>query len=245
MPVLTFDQIVNLLSAIGQFGAAVFALIALVMSVRTSRAQTETSERLAREQAASNERLARDHQALLFEQVRSQRDSDILRWTEQVIDSLAETDSFIAEQAGRPFDDLAVARQRRLLSRLSALIDHGRMYFPNQAPDKQGVDKPVAYQGFRQRILSVLVFAYDALAQSHAIADVEKSRAQCEKLLDLRRMFVSEAQVAIDPRRFIALKEMNELRTERGLPQQTPQEMEWASGNGNRQGTSAPQQAAR
>lgn len=229
---MSFDQIVNLLSAIGQFGAAILALIALIMSVRTSRAQTETSEKLARE-----------HQLLLFEQVRSQRDSDILRWTEQVIDSLSEADSFIAEQGGAPFDGLAFARQRRLLSRLSALIDHGRMYFPNQAPDKQGAEKPVAYQGFRQRILSVLVFAYDALAKAHTIADADKSRAMCEKLLDLRRKFVSEAQVAIDPRRFIALKEMNELRSERGLPQQTPQEMEWASSSGN--GATAQQQVTK
>jgi hypothetical protein len=37
-------------------------------------------------------------------------------------------------------------------------------------------------------------------------------------------MFVSEAQLAIDPRRFIALKEMNEIRIQQGLEIQKREE---------------------
>lgn len=219
---MSTDQLIAFWAAVGQVGAAILALAALFMSLRTARKQIEAADRAAKE-----------HAALLFEQVRSQRDSDILRWTEQTIDLLSDADSFISEQGAAAYDDLAISRQRRILARLSALIDHGRMYFPNQTPEKQGADKPIAYQGFRQRILSVLVFAYDAIAKAHNNNGAAASKALCETLLDLRRKFVSEAQVAIDPRRFIALREMNEIRTERGLPQQTAQEMEWASSNGS------------
>ena len=41
------------------------------------------------------------------------------------------------------------------------------------------------------------------------------------QLSELRRAFISEAQLAIDPRRFIAMKEMNEIRTGRGLAPQS------------------------
>ncbi len=212
----TFDQIVNLLSAIGQFSAAILALVALVMSVKTARSQSETSQRIASEQSR-----------LLSEQIRIQRDSDILRWTEQVIDLLSEADTFAAELGTAPFDDLAEARRRRLLSRLSALIDHGRMYFPNERIEAKGAGNHRAYRGHRQAILDALVFSYEALKDAHHVKSGQDAVALCAKIVDFRRQFVSEAQAAIDPHRFIELKEMNQLRMERGLPQHASQ----ANGN--------------
>jgi len=209
---LTFDQTVNLLSAIGQFGAAILALVALVMSVRTARSQSETSQRIASEQSR-----------LLSEQIRIQRDSDILRWTEQVIDVLSEADTFAAELGTVAFDDLAEARRRRLQSRLSALIDHGRMYFPNERIEAKGAGNHRAYRGHRQAILDALVFSYEALKEAHHVKSGQDAAALCAKIVDFRRQFVSEAQAAIDPHRFIELKEMNLRRMERGLPQHTSQ----------------------
>ncbi len=222
---MTLDQQIALWSAVGQVSAAFLALIALVISFRTARHQTETSERLASEQAASNERLARDHQALLFEQVGIQRDSDILRWTEQVIDLLSDADSFAAELGVAPFDSLADARRRRLQSRLSALIDHGRMYFPNERMEAKGAANPQAYRGYRQAILDALVFSYEALKDAHLVNSEPEAHALCAKIVGFRRQFVSEAQAAINPHRFIEMKEMNQLRSARGLPQSTPQQV--------------------
>jgi hypothetical protein len=105
-----------------------------------------------------------------------------------------------------------------------------RRGFPNEAPELQGPGKPVAYQGFRQRILTVLVRAYDEIAKVANVKSPNDAKNRMERLLVLRRMLVSEAQIAIDPRRFIALKEMNELRAGRGLAADQPAVMEGKGG---------------
>lgn len=208
---MSIDQWIAAAAAVGQVAAALLALVALMSSLRTSRAQTEMSGQLAREQAA-----------LLFEQVRMQRDSDILRWTEKCIETLSEGDTFLGGLGAEPFGDLDKLRHTSILTRLSALIDQGRMYFPNQMPEAQGADKPAAYQGFRQRILSVLVRAHDEIAKAPNTRGANDAKMRMERLMVLRRLFVSEAQIAIDPRRFIALKEMNDLRAGRGLAADQP-----------------------
>ena len=46
-------------------------------------------------------------------------------------------------------------------------------------------------------------------------------QAALRSLNDLRRLFVSESQIAIDPRRYIALKEMNEFKRRKGVQEQS------------------------
>ncbi len=207
---LSTDQWINVAAALGQVLAAIFAVAALMLSISTARAQQRLAERISREE-----------QAMLFEQVRNQRDSDVIRWTEASMHCLAEIESFIGHPPSANLDD----KKQSLLSRLSALIDHGRLFFPNHQPEKQGAEKPAAYQGFRQKILSVLVSVYNVLAREAALASQEAREKACAELMELRRTFVSEAQLAIDPRRFIALKEMNAIRAGRGL---APQKFEGA-----------------
>ena len=204
---------INAAAAVGQLVAAFLALIALIVSVRTSRAQQRLSQDLAKEQSQ-----------LLFEQVRMQRDSDVLAWTQECVQVLAECEAFF-ESSG-PAGLTADSREqlRTLRHRLSALIDCGRMFFPNHAPDKKGADNPAAYQGFRQRILSRLVSAYTVVSKFEKLKSDEPRLERLARLNALRRMFVSEAQLAIDPRRFIALKEMNEIRTQQGLEIQKREE---------------------
>ena len=209
------DQVttINAAAAVGQLVAAFLALIALIVSVRTSRAQQRLSQDLAKEQSQ-----------LLFEQVRMQRDSDILSWTHDCVHALAECEAFF--ERSNPAGLTADSREelRRLRHRLSALIDCGRLFFPNHAPDKKGADNPAAYQGFRQRILSRLVSAYTVVTKFEKLKSDEHRLERLARLNALRRMFVSEAQLAIDPRRFIALKEMNEIRSQQGLEIQRKEE---------------------
>lgn len=203
---LTTDQWINVAAALGQVTAAVLAVIALMLSISTARAQQRLAERISGEE-----------QAMLFEQVRNQRDSDIIRWAEACVHSLSEIESFIAHP---PASGL-VERKQGLLARLSALIDHGRLFFPNDQPGLKGSEKPAAYQGFRQKILTVLVSAYNVLAREESLANEAERTTACAELTELRRAFVSEAQLAIDPRRFIALREMNAIRAGRGLAPQS------------------------
>ena len=71
---LTLDQWINALAALGQVAAALLAVIALLLSISTSRAQQRLTERISGEE-----------QAMLFEQVRNQRDSDVIRWAEACV----------------------------------------------------------------------------------------------------------------------------------------------------------------
>lgn len=203
---LTTDQWINIAAAVGQVAAAILAVIALLISISTSRAQQRLAERISSEE-----------QAMLFEQVRNQRDSDIIRWSEGCVQNLAEIESLAAHPPTQGADQ----RRNELLARLSAAIDHGRLFFPNQQPEKKGADKPAAYQGFRQKILAVLVGAYNVLNREGVLASEEARAKAAVQLAELRRAFISEAQLAIDPRRFIALKEMNEIRAGRGLAPQS------------------------
>jgi hypothetical protein len=192
--------------------SAVISMFAVFVSFLTSREQQRLSERLAEEE-----------RAMLFEQVRMQRDSDVIRWTEACVHQLAEIEAYISMREAAVPSAESRERHLQLLARLSALIDHGRLFFPNEQPDKQGADKPAAYKGFRQKILSVLVGAYAVLQKHGDLTSPQACRDAVDQLFHLRRDFVSEAQLAIDPRRFIALKEMNEIRTSKGL---APQKLE-------------------
>jgi hypothetical protein len=204
---------INAAAAVGQLVAAFLALIALIVSVRTARAQQQLTQDLAKEQGQ-----------LMFEQVRMQRDSDILRWTHDCVEVLARCEAYF--ESATPATQTAEARDelRGLRHRLSALIDCGRLFFPNHEPGKKGAENPAAYQGFRQRILSRLVAAYNVVSKFERLKSDEHRLERLARLNALRRMFVSEAQLAIDPRRFIALREMNEIRLQQGIELQKREE---------------------
>jgi hypothetical protein len=187
-------------SAIAAVLSAIVAVVAVVVSARTSRKQ----------------------QLLQFEQVRLQRDADVNRWAQACIELLASCESFVAVFDPTQRDRELNEQYRVMRYRLSALIDQGRLFFPNELPDSKGAHKPEAYRGVRQRILNMLVLAYEVFARYDDLpSDGERGHLATE-IGEFRRHFVSEAQVAIDPRRFIELKEMNELKKEKGLEIQKP-----------------------
>ena len=62
------------------------------------------------------------------------------------------------------------------------------------------------------------------MAKFEALKSDEHRLERLVRLNELRRMFVSEAQLAVDPRRFIALKEMNEIRLQQGIAIQKREE---------------------
>lgn len=190
--------------------SAVASLIAIIVSLRTSQAQRSLAAQLAHEE-----------QLLLFEQVRMQRDSDVLRWTRDCVSVLSACETYVEFFEPSVFTDAERGRHQELCMRLSALIDEGRFYFPNQAPESKGEDKPVAYRGSRQTILAMLVRAYDKFKSVTRWSDTGGRENAVAKLNNYRRRFVSEAQIAIDPRRYIALKEMNELKRQKGIEEQS------------------------
>jgi hypothetical protein len=84
-----------------------------------------------------------------------------------------------------------------VMVRLSASIDRGRWFFPNQWAEEVGVDKEPAYRGLRQPILDHLVGAYDVV---RALSDWMGS-AKRPDLVHHQRLFASEVQRVMNPRR--------------------------------------------
>src|SRR4029078_12999781 len=93
------------------------------------------------------------------------------------------------------------------LARLSALIDQGRMLFPNVRETEVGLTNPDAYKG-----------------KGHAIPDAGFDFFHCLKtltcepgqkaaaLVDIRRRFVSEAQTILSPRSALYINDVNRIR---------------------------------
>ncbi len=203
-----------------------FGIIVAVISVIVSFIAVAVSLKTAADQRRLARQLAEEEHKLLFEQVRTERDSDVIRWTRECVSVLAELESEVAFSTPSPNNTSQQSSLRAHCHRLSALIDHGRLFFPNQAPEKKGSDRPPAYQGYRQIILTVLVRAYDKMMKFDTQAGSEERDKLRKSLIRLRRLFVSEAQLAINPRRYLALKEMNDLKAQKGLHEQELDEVE-------------------
>ena len=82
---------------------------------------------------------------------------------------------------------------------ISSTIDKGRLFLPNEQPELHGTYKPVAFQGFRQKALNILVEVYDIMyeAEKGHFATTEDT---FKRLWRLRKEFVSEIQSVVDPR---------------------------------------------
>ncbi|MGH1419161.1 MAG: hypothetical protein ACRBCJ_09930 [Hyphomicrobiaceae bacterium] len=177
---LNIDGKINALSAVSETLAAFLSLFALVLSLWV----------FARQQRINRW------------QLRLHREDHIIEWSRSCLTLLAEieerTNSNIP--AATPMFD----REEfvRLRSRLSALIDEGRLYFPNLQDPAKGANKDAAYRGHRQPILDTLVFVYDKLGMISEETNAANRSEQIFALNKLRRRFVSEVQDTIDPRTF-------------------------------------------
>lgn len=194
---MSMEMVVTAASAVGSAVAVVVSLIA------------------SRRQQALAEKIAAEERRVAIEQVRLARDTDIIRWADRCIYVLAEMEAGL-----RDWDLITLAtddrrRARELLYQLSAEIDCGRVYFPNNYVEGKGEDKPRAFRGSRQVILTHLVRCHDLFAKQVSGAASEPSGA-ADQILGRRRLFVSEVQLAINPSRYIAFLEMQDMRSAMG-----------------------------
>ena len=81
---------------------------------------------------------------------------------------------------------------------LSALIDRGRFFFPNNQPDVHGQVKPAAYRGFWPQVLDHLVHSYEVLRRIES-RPVETNHSHRGDLWHLRKLFVSDLQQVLNP----------------------------------------------
>lgn len=155
-------------------GVALFSLaLSLVVMLRQTRMQSES--------------------------LRAQLEADVLAWAHEVIDAMAEGGGVARARGVTLHGEDLLRAQTHISQRLSALADRGRLFFPNEIPDKYGTANVGAFQGVRPPILDAMVFACCRLENMSAEGGPAEDVARY--LLDCRRLVVTEAQNAIDPRR--------------------------------------------
>jgi len=158
-------------------GSALLALASLVLNWLVVRRQTE----------------------LQYETLRAEMDSEVIAWAHEAIDLVAEA-STLARGRGAMYPAVEFRRLAHETSqKLSAIADRGRLFFPNEEHDRHGQEKEAAFQGFRPPILDSIVFACGRLDRMAAEGGPDTESA--DFLTKCRRLLVSEAQNAIDPRR--------------------------------------------
>jgi hypothetical protein len=162
--------------------SAALALASLVLNWMVVRRQTE----------------------LQYETLRVEMDAEVLAWTQEAIDAVSDGVNLArcrgSAYQGQEFRRLAGEASHKL----SSLADRGRLFFPNEAPDAHGADKESAFQGYRPPILDAVVFASSLLDRLDPDA-LEPDKDAAAILTKCRRLLVSEAQNAIDPRRKVQM----------------------------------------
>ncbi len=175
---------INAVAAISQTVAALLSLSALLLSIWVYSRQ----------------------QRLNRWQLRLQREDHIIAWARMCLKLMSEVEEHVKCRLLKGDVKLSSEEFIHFRSRLSALIDEGRLYFPNIKDPKKGASKDPAYQGHRQKILDDLVSFYDQLDRMQKTYTVKMNEETAECFNQLRRSFVSATQKTIDPRRFNRIK---------------------------------------
>lgn len=124
-------------------------------------------------------------------------DSNVIDWANVILHVLAEAYEALSEK-GVSYSDADFRRRRSdIRASLSALIDRGRIFFPNRTDTDHGADKDIGFQGHRQEILNTLVRAYQVIDQAGAGPGPDPSAA--DAVMTERRKFVAEVFKAVDP----------------------------------------------
>lgn len=176
----------NLGSILATIGSAAFALVSYLSQARASRKAEETERRL---------------ELVQQEGLRASLDAQVIRWGSTVIELLTEAERL--SRARPRFSGLAAFEDARdnLISRLSAHVDQGRLFFPNVSHDLVGLERPHANRGFRPPILDAIMLVHERLRRLVPDAGAEAIDRDGDSLFSARRAFVSELQRALDPRR--------------------------------------------
>jgi hypothetical protein len=113
---------------------------------------------------------------------------ELRSWASEAIHVLAEARAATTSEFGTRSD-----REFQCVHRLSALVDRGRFYLPNEPRDRDDSHKPLAYRGNRHAALDPLVGAIRVL---DGTARVDNRQ---EYLVELQREFVSEIYRILRP----------------------------------------------
>ena len=109
---------------------------------------------------------------------------DVVAWHSDVIKVITQLKATSEENSKKAY-----------LAELSALIETGRFYFPNiDQHDNFGVNKPLAYRGYRNVVLDFLVYEYQLFER-------EDSQKYVDHAESLQRLFTSYVFQHLEPKK--------------------------------------------
>lgn len=178
----TFTAIMNLIydnyGVIFTGGSALVAVYSAMAAKRETRKQTDLQ----------NLRL------------RQSIDAAAIEWGNEAINITSKASTF-AQHIPERTDQIDFNKdQDEILSTLSAIIDRGRMFFPNVDTDAKGQHKATAFRGSRPPMLDALVWAHMEI-EALTLTDKYVGANSCEFIVGCRRLLVSELQIYLDPER--------------------------------------------
>ncbi len=141
--------------------------------------------------------VVRSQIGLQLAELKSGIDESVIGWGEQAIEAVARAQFLAVRCQDAPDDDAFTNELRAHSEALSACVDHGRLFFPNEDPDSQGAERAGAFQGVRPPILDAMVFSCLMLGQLASLGPAER-RARSSDAADFlnhcRRLVVTELQ---------------------------------------------------
>lgn len=134
--------------------------------------------------------------------LRAARDADLISWANEAIDIVSETQKFCRDRKNALVDAASIPLENsRLRTRLQALLDRGRLFFPSKdAPEVGDDDGEAAYAGTPHPSLDALYRIYRIVSdmdRANPLTPADAVRAVVAE----RRRFVSTVFLSVDPRR--------------------------------------------
>lgn len=149
--------------------------------------------------ARKSRRAVKTQQRMQLLMLQRQTDSDLRQWAGEAVTVLSEAITLCYDEVIASHGSRFIEPRGAFLSRLSALVDRGRWFLPNEKTDAKGHNNPVAYRGFRPAALDALVAAI-SLLKSLSGTDSAQNAEVRRKLVGIKREFVSAIQQKLDPR---------------------------------------------
>ncbi|MEQ1820627.1 MAG: hypothetical protein ABL871_18645 [Terricaulis sp.] len=135
--------------------------------------------------------------------LRTRVDGELISWGVRSIERLAEGHILLQTRgSGSSVEELSKQRDQ-IQAAISALVDRGRLYFPNHSADIDWPSwrgRPTANKGFRDPILDALMIAHEELRRIDLI-NGESFTPAASNVFSARKAFISELQDWIRPRK--------------------------------------------
>ncbi len=147
-----------------------------------------------------NRATVRRQEAMQFEALRAQRDGDLIAWADAAIVAIGDAQRHCRDlKNGLLTGDDALRNASEVRTRLSVLLDQGRLFFPNQSEPTED-DAEAAYVGEPHPAIDALYRCYRVISDLGRVSPLSPGEA-VNAVVAQRRRFVSEVFLSVDPRR--------------------------------------------